>query len=238
MRRVCAAVASVFLLPGSVIGAEPGALSPKLYAQAPPGAADLAVPLMAAAASGKAADIRRLREAGADLERRDSGGRTALHVAVHAGNRETVAALLDLSADPNALDAQRYDAITIAGVRGDADLVRLLVARGANPAAVTSPYQGTALIASGHRGHVEVVRTLIAAKAPLDHVNNLGWTALLEAIILGDGGAAHTEIVRLLVVAGADVNRADRDGVRPLAHARRRAYREMSTILERAGARP
>ncbi len=58
-----------------------------------------------------------------------------------------------------------------------------------------------------------------------DHVNKLGWTALLEAVILGDGGKTHTEIVRLLVEAGANPNIADRDGVTPLAHAKKRGYR-------------
>ena len=86
-------------------------------------------------------------------------------------------------------------------------------------------------------GNAEVVRVLIAAGAPLDHVNNLGWTALLEAVILGDGGAAHTEIVRLLAEAGAKVDLADRDGVTPLAHARRRGFARITSILERAGAR-
>ena len=116
-------------------------------------------------------------------------------------------------------------------------MVRLGLAAGANPRAITSPYDGTALIAAAHLGHVAVVRELIQAGAPLDHVNNLGWTALLEAIILGDGGARHTEIVRALVAAGAGPGLADREGTTPLAHARSRGYREMVRILEEAGAR-
>ena len=67
-----------------------------------------------------------------------------------------------------------------------------------------------------------VVRELIKARAPLDHVNNLGWTALVEAVILGDGGPRHVETVRALVDAGANVNLADRQGLTPLAHARQR----------------
>jgi ankyrin repeat protein len=56
-------------------------------------------------------------------------------------------------------------------------------------------------------------------------------------VILGDGGATHGEIVRLLVEAGANVNLADREGVTPLQHARRRGFREMVRILEAKGAR-
>jgi hypothetical protein len=47
----------------------------------------------------------------------------------------------------------------------------------------------------------------------------LGWPALLEAIILGNGGPRRTEVVRLLVEAGAEVTLADSAGVTPLAHA-------------------
>ena len=81
------------------------------------------------------------------------------------------------------------------------------------------------------------MRTLLGTAIDKDHVNKLGWTALLEAIVLGDGGPVHTEIVRELVRAGATVTIADRDGVTPLAHARRRGYAAIVAILESAGAR-
>ena len=102
---------------------------------------------------------------------------------------------------------------------------------------VTSRYDGTALIAAAHLGHVEIVRVLIQAGAPLDHVNNLGWTALIESIVLGDGGRRHTETLRALIEAGASVNLADREGQTPLALARRRGYPEMIRLLERARAK-
>ena len=81
------------------------------------------------------------------------------------------------------------------------------------------------------------MQELIRAGAPLDHVNNLGWTALIEAVILGDGGPRHVATVRALVDAGADVGLADRQGITPLRHARARGYGEIAAILERAGGR-
>ncbi len=70
------------------------------------------------------------------------------------------------------------------------------------------------------------------AGAPLDHVNNLGWTALIEAVILGDGGKRHVETVRALLAAGANRNLADTQGVTPLRHARARGYTAMVALLE------
>ena len=82
------------------------------------------------------------------------------------------------------------------------------------------------------------MRELLKTKIDVDHVNRLGWTVLLEAIVLGDGGPAHTEIVRLLVAAGADIDRPDRQGVTPLAHAQQRGQAAIAELLRRSGARP
>jgi ankyrin repeat protein len=151
--------------------------------------------------------------------------------------QDAARALLRLGANPNALDAQKYDIVTIASVDNDVDMLKLALAGGCKADNITSPYDGTALIAAAHLGHAEVVRTLIAAKAPLDHVNNLGWTALIESIVLGNGGEQHTATLEALVKAGANVNIADRNGLTPLKLARGRGYAEMVKILEAAGAK-
>lgn len=188
--------------------------------------------LHAAAARGDIAEISRLLAGGADPDVRDGNGRTPLHVAAFASHDDAVRALIAGAADPNTLDDQRYDIVTIAGVADDAPMVLLALSLGADPGAVTSPYDGTALIAAAHLGHVGVVRALIGAGAPLDHVNNLGWTALIEAVILGDGGPDHVATVKALVAAGASRKIADRGGITPLDHARSRGYTEMVEILE------
>ena len=132
---------------------------------------------------------------------------------------------------------QRYDILTIAAVNNDIELLKIALDGGANPRAVTGTYDGTALITAAHLGHVEIVRALIDAKAPLDHVNTLGWTALLEAVVLGNGSKEHIAIVEALVKAGADVDIKDRHGTTALAHARARRYSQMARILEPAGGR-
>ena len=208
-------------------------------AEIAPGPSELRIyaGLHAAAAKGDAAEIERLIAAGQSPNAQDPHSRTPLHVAAHFGHQAAAQALLKGGANPNALDAQKYDIVTIAAVNNDVPMLKLALAGGSDPKAITSPYQGTALIAAAHLGHAEVVRVLIAAGAPLDHVNNLGWTALMESIVLGNGGKNHTDSLEALVKAGANLNIADRQGVTPLGHAKSRGYAEMVRILEAAGAR-
>jgi uncharacterized protein len=146
-------------------------------------------------------------------------------------------ALVAMGADPNALEKDRYDIVTIAAVANDVPTLKVALEIGCSAGNITSRYDGTALIAAAHLGHAEVVRTLVQAKAPLDHVNNLGWTALIESIVLGDGGRRHVETLKALVDAGASLAVADRNGQTPLALARARRYDEMVKVLEAAGAK-
>lgn len=193
--------------------------------------------VLAAAARGDAAEIKKLAAGGADVNARDGYGRTPLHVATFRKNRDAITALAAAGADINAKENDRYDAVTIAAVADDVGTLRMLLQLKASAKQITSRYDGTALIAAAHLGHDLVVKMLIEAGAPLDHVNNLGWTALIESIVLGNGGSRHTETLRALVQAGANVNIADRNGQTPLQLARARGYKNMVQILEKAGAK-
>lgn len=193
--------------------------------------------LHAAAHKGQAGEIEKLVATGARVNERDAHGRTPLHVATFAGQRDAIRALIKARADPGLLENDRYDAVTIAAVADDEETLRLLLTSGASARLVTSRYDGTALIAAAHLGHAGVVRQLIAARAPLDHVNNLHWTAVIEAIVLGDGGRRHQETLEALVRAGASLQLGDRQGNTPLALARSRGYAEMIRMLEAAGAK-
>ncbi|EIM29807.1 ankyrin repeat domain-containing protein [Microvirga lotononidis] len=208
-------------------------------AQTPPTQVELSVyrGLHAAAAQGSDEDIRRLAQAGADLNTRDGNGRTPLHVAAFQGHGAAARTLITVGVDPSLLDNQRYDAVTIAAVRDDVPTLKALLAAGASAKLITSVYDGTALIAAAHLGHDGIVRELIRAGAPLDHVNNLGWTALIEAVILGDGGPRHTQTVRALLEAGADARIPDRNGATPLQLAHARGYGGMVSLLRESSDR-
>ncbi len=191
--------------------------------------------LHAAAHRGDMAQIEQLIRAKADLNALDRNRRTPLHVATFARQLEAIRALAKAGADLSALDADRYDAVTIASVADDESTLRLLLQLGASAKQITSRYDGSALIAAAHLGHDGVVRQLIAAGAPLNLVNNLNWTAVIESIVLGNGGSRHQASLKALVCAGASLTLTDRQGNTPLQLAQSRGYGEMLKLLEKPG---
>jgi len=214
-------------------------LAVSVSAQTPPSERDLRIyaGLHAAAAKGDVAEIERLVADGERVNIQDANSRTPLHVAVYRKHHEAARALLRLGANPNTFDAQRYDIVTIAAVQNDIEMLNIALQNGASARNVTTPADSTALITAAHLGHVEVVRILIAHKAPLDHVNARGWTALHEAVALGNGGPNHVATVEALVKAGADTDVKDRQGATALSYARQRRYNEMIKILAPATGR-
>ena len=209
-------------------------------AQVAPSPAEIAgyTGLHAAAQRGDVNTIQRLATASPEaLAARDGHGRTPVHVAAFARQRKALEALATAGADLGLLENDRYDAVTIAAVADDEETLRVLLALGASAKLTTSRYDGTALIAAAHLGHDGVVRQLIAVGAPLDHVNNLHWTAVIESIVLGDGGPRHQAVLRALIDAKAKLQLADRSGRTPLTLARERGYTAMAQMLVTAGAR-
>jgi hypothetical protein len=194
--------------------------------------------LLTASASGDIAAVDAALADGADPDARDADGTPATMLAARGDHVAVLRRLLDAGADVDAPDATLDDPLLYAGREGLLGILRVANEAGADPT-VTNRYGGVALIPAAERGHVEVVRYLLEeTDIDVDHVNRLGWTALLEAILLSDGGPRHQEIVALLIENGADVDLADGDGVRPLTHARTRGQTAIVRLLEEAGARP
>ena len=185
--------------------------------------------LVEATLAGDAAAVRALVAAGADLEARGAAGRTALLLATRADDVEVASLLIAAGADVNARDDIGDTPFLYAGAEGRDAILRAILATGRADLRDTNRYGGTALIPAAHHGHPETVRILLATGIDIDHVNDLGWTALLEAVILGDGGPVYREIVGLLMDAGAR-QIPDREGVTPLQHAQRRGF---SALAER-----
>jgi ankyrin repeat protein len=165
------------------------------------------------------------RERG-DLDRR-------MIEAAFANDVEEARRLIAQGADVNAKDVTKQSAYLIATseVGDDPRLLELTLANGARVDDKDS-YDGTGLIRAAERGHPRIVRRLLEAGIDRDHVNRLGWTALHEAVVLGDGGPDHVATVRALVRGGVDVKVPDGDGVTALQHARERGFRVIVRALD------
>jgi ankyrin repeat protein len=168
----------------------------------------------------------------------DAQGRTPLVAAAYGNHVAAAEVLVDAGGDPNDKDATVQSAylISTSEVGDDPALLDLLLEGGGDVDSRDS-FNGTGLIRAAERGYPRIVRRLLRTEVEIDHVNRLGWTALHEAIVLGDGGPAHVSVVQLLVDAGADVSKPG-NGVRPLTQATSRGYNEIAEVLRSAGAQP
>ncbi|MFB8394082.1 ankyrin repeat domain-containing protein [Streptomyces yangpuensis] len=194
--------------------------------------------LLAAAGRGDAAAVGAALAAGAAVEARDEQLRTPLLLAALGDHLAAAGLLVAAGADPNAPDSREDSPWLVTGVTGSVRMMHLLLPAGPDLKQLNR-FGGTSLIPAAERGHTGYVRAVLAETGiEVDHVNRLGRTALLEAVILGDGGPRHEEIVTVLLAAGADPLLADHDGVTPYEHAIRRGFAGMARILRAAGARP
>lgn len=200
------------------------------------GAGEAQIGLLEAAGRGDLAAVNRLIAAKADIEQRDGQRQTPLLLAV-AGNHVAVAkALLAAGASPNAQAANQDTPWLLAGASGRTEMIAAMLPLKPD-LTIRNRYGGNALIPACERAHVETAKLLLTSGIDVNHVNNLGWTCLLEIVILGDGGPRHREVAKLVLDAGADPNLADKDGVSPLQHARKRGQSEVARLIAAAGGR-
>ena len=145
--------------------------------------------LIAAAEAGDAAQVKRLLASGVSVNARDARGRTALLAATHANRVEAARLLIEAGSDVNAQDTIQDSPFLYAGAEGRLEILKLILAgtRSRSDFKVVNRYGGNALIPACHHGHVETVRELLKTNIDVDFINNLGWSALLETVILGDG---------------------------------------------------
>jgi ankyrin repeat protein len=178
-----------------------------------------------------------LIDEGANINTQDSEGRTAAMIATYNNDVETAKILIEAGADVNIQDNIKNNPFLYAGAEGYIEILKLTIEAGADPA-LTNRYGGSALIPASEHGYVDVIEELLTnTDIDINHVNDLGWTALLEAIILNDGNEKQQQTVKLLIDHGADVNISDQNNVTPLQHARDNGFKEIEQFLLKAGAK-
>ncbi len=176
--------------------------------------------------------VKKALESGADVNAADPSKRSLLLIATQNDHLEMAKLLVKHGANVNQQADNLDSPFLYAGASGKTELVKLFLDNGAR-FNVFNRYNGSALIPACERGHVETVRILANTKNyPIDHINRLGWTGLMEAVILGDGSKKYQQIVQILKDAGAKMDIPDFYGTTPLQHAKSKGFKEILNLLK------
>jgi len=193
--------------------------------QAPPPGDPLGPDVFLAIGAGKTAELKALLAKGAKVEAKNFLQATPLLWAAAVGNQEACAVLLDAGADLNAA-AVFGNALSVAEMSGNQDLVRFLLDRGAKPDAERGDGITPVMTAAG-AGHLEALRMLLARiPAAANQADAEGHTPLMHAARRGQTAAA-----RLLLQAGAKPDAADHTGRTALMHAAQNGSAECAALL-------
>lgn len=177
--------------------------------------------------------IRNAIKNGLDVNLKNNKNESLLLIATQNKRFEIAKLLVENGADVNAQATNLDTPFLLSGATGQTELVKLYLENGAR-FDVFNRYYGTALIPACERGHVETVRVLASTKNfPINHVNKLGWTALMEAVVLGDGTERYQQIIKILLDNKADKYIPDFEGTTPLEHAINKKQYKIVDILNK-----
>ena len=172
--------------------------------------------------------ISLLLAAGADVNKQNCAGQTALMLAAQNG-QEKVTHLLIGEGNMNEQDKFGDTALIFASVGNHVQCLKFLTQAGAD--VNMKNYHGeTALISASCNGHMECLKPLIKSGAHVNYADDFGFTAL--KVVARSG---HDQCLDLLIKAGADVNNGD-GGVTPLMLASGSRQISCVTQLIKAGA--
>lgn len=199
-------------------------------------ASTLSQEFLTAAEKGQLDLLKGCLEKGVDINTTNRQGRTAIVNASLNKHYECVSFLINAGADIDKQDQTCFNPFLLSCLNNDLTLLRLVLPAKPNLDLLTR-FGGVGITPASEKGHVEIVRELLEkTEINVNHTNFVGWTPLLEAIVLNDGGEKQQQIVKLLLEHGANPHMTDKYGKKPLELAREKGYHEIAELLVAAGA--
>lgn len=196
----------------------------------------LAQEFLTAAEQGQLDTLKKCLDNGIDINVTNRQGRTAIINASLNKHYECVSLLINAGADIDKQDQTCFNPFLLSCLNNDLTLLRLVLPANPNLDLLTR-FGGVGITPASEKGHVEIVRELLEkTEMNVNHTNFVGWTPLLEAIVLNDGGDKQQQIVKLLLEHGANPHMTDKYGKKPLELAKEKGYTEIAALLVAAGA--
>lgn len=184
-------------------------------------------------------DVKKLTfclEQGVDINTCNRQGQTAIILSSLHKKYDCVAALISAGADINQQDQTCLNPFLLSCLNNDLTLLRLILPASPDLNRLTR-FGGVGLTPACEKGHLDIVNVLLTqTNINVNHTNFVGWTPLLEAIVLNDGGATQQAIVALLLEKGASPHLTDKYGKTPLELAREKGFEAIAQLLIAAGA--
>ncbi|UNM96993.1 ankyrin repeat domain-containing protein [Ignatzschineria rhizosphaerae] len=166
------------------------------------------------------------------LHAQDSQKRTTLLTAAMHQQYALCDYFIEAGVDLNLQDNSCLNPFLWAIINNDLKLVKRLIKTNNVDLKLLTRFGGNGIVPAAEKGHLEIVEYLLThTDINPNHTNNLGWTALIEAIILNDGGERQQKIIELLLKNGADPNMVDAYGKTPLTLAKEKGYLAIAEIL-------
>lgn len=188
---------------------------------------------LAAAAAGDLDGVRAALADGADKDAVDREEASAILAAARGKHYDVVRFLIGEGVDIDAQDQTCFNPFIHGCIHNDLEIVKIMVEAGTDLKRLTR-FGGNGLTPAAEKGHLEIVRYLLEnTKINVNLTNTLGWTALIETIILGDGGPVRQETAELLLEHGAKPGMTDEWGVPPIDLARKRGFDDLAAVIER-----
>lgn len=197
---------------------------------------ELVTEFLLAAEQGNANALQACLDKGVDINATNRQKRTAVIIASLHKHYSCVELLISAGADIDMQDQTCFNPFLISCLTNDVILLRIVLPANPDLDRLTR-FGGVGITPASEKGHVDIVRELLTrTDINVNHTNFVGWTPLLEAIVLNDGGAKQQEIVKLLLDHGANPHMTDKYGKSPLELAREKGYHPIAELLLAAGA--